>query len=197
MDAGRAAGSSPCGPQRLPFWKTGVSVMRRRTTRPTIDEQARTAGTGCASPSATICVGREHGVEQRGSRRKRRRTRSERRGSGSCRTARACSSGAFSVATSAAPDHSPARPNALAGAAGAQKDDGRRAEHVIPGQQADDKCCDAHHHQGCDQGFLASELVAEVPEQQASRTDAPETTQRKVTKASSVAKHGVRTSRRR
>ena len=57
------------------------------------------------------------------------------------------------------------KPNALERAAGAQKDDRCGAEDVIPWQKTDDKCRDAHHHKCCDQGFLSSELVAEVPEQ--------------------------------
>ena len=50
-------------------------------------------------------------------------------------------------------------------AADAQKDDRRGAKDVIAWQKTDDKGCDAHHHQGRDQGFLSPELVAEVPEQ--------------------------------
>ena len=56
---------------------------------------------------------------------------------------------------------------ALAGTADTQQHHGRGAEHVVPGQQADAKRCGAHEHQGCDQGFLTAEAVAEVAEQQA------------------------------
>ena len=55
----------------------------------------------------------------------------------------------------------------LAGAAGAQQHHGCGAEHVVPGQQADAKRCGTHKHQGCDQGFLTTEAVAEMAEQQA------------------------------
>ena len=56
---------------------------------------------------------------------------------------------------------------ALAGAADAQQHHGRGPEHVVPGQQADAKRCGTHEHQGCDQGFLTAETVAEVAEQKA------------------------------
>ena len=55
----------------------------------------------------------------------------------------------------------------LAGTADAQQHDGRGAEHVVSGQQADAKRCGTHEHQGRDQGFLAAKAVAEVSEQQA------------------------------
>ena len=56
---------------------------------------------------------------------------------------------------------------ALAGAADAQQHDGRGAEHVVSGQQANAKRCGTHEHQGRDQGFLAAKAIAEVAEQQA------------------------------
>ena len=56
---------------------------------------------------------------------------------------------------------------ALAGTADAQQHHGRGAEHVVSGQQADAKRCGAHEHQGRNQGFLTTEAVTEVAEQQA------------------------------
>ena len=77
----------------------------------------------------------------------------------------ACPGFAVSVASSAAPLHSPPKREALAEAHHREQCGGQQTDLVIGRQQADEERRDAHDEQRCHQGGLATDAITEVSEQ--------------------------------